>query len=452
MNRLPNDSCRRRNLFVTVIVARSFLLLIATIIAIYFIPDASFAQAADVEESFLCEEPPLSNRAECWAGESGADGPGVNTTEDASSLALPLAIVPSSDGHTVRIEATHEDIPGTILTAEQVGPGHVKHSYTLTYSPTVESYVATAIGFSPESNESATIMIDSDAERIADVELYRAHVPLLKEGESYTIHYDGTFALQIERNTLPSESYVVIVPSPAPPGPPPAGHAIIGSTYSVRASGEIIQVPIGMTLHFTPPAGLLNDNPIETLGVFIWHPSQRKWQPLDAGILSREPLHIGAGTNLFTTFALMSTTTWHDPLIDYQGLEQRENVSLQFDNGVITLKLTPASTMGSVTSIPIPLPAIAARWDSVEVVGSDDPPTTTLRIDLLDIDGAEVMADIARRASLTEIDPALYPVLRLRASFHTTMPEASPTLDSWQLSWLSRQYYLPIILSSNRPD
>ena len=180
---------------------------------------------------------PSRRAASADVGHSGA------SIAQTAALAPFLDIVPSQDGAALYISAGGGvgELGGTVFANVGVGPGHDKGSYTMVYSDTRQSYVATAIGFTPNTgasgpiNITTTLGLDSGA-----VDFNRAYVPITSTMQMVA-SADGNLELSlVSTDTLPAETYVAVVPSYAPPGPAPTGHRFVGSVYSVRAAGALV--------------------------------------------------------------------------------------------------------------------------------------------------------------------------------------------------------------------
>jgi hypothetical protein len=263
----------------------------------------------------------------------------------------------------------------------------------------------------------------------------------------------------VNPDTFDALTYLAIVPSFAPRAPAPPGHRFVGSTYSVRASGGITETarPMFLDLHFTE-ADLAGADP-HTLALFAWDEAGGEWKPL-GGQLDYRPGQnrlVGVATRRFTTYALMATPAWHDEFddFDFSGLSERSNVDLgPLEDGTgLILVDTPGS--GVAISRPISPTTAFAGWDQLTFAGFAIPPTTTLAVDVLSITGTAVLSNVVSGASLAEIDPARYPVLKLRARLASAQAGATPALDAWRLTWRAEAtepvkpplyVYVPLVL------
>ena len=113
------------------------------------------------------------------------------------------------------------------------------------------------------------------------------------------------------------------------------------------------------------------------------------------------------------------------------------------------LILASAPGSGNAVSVPITPTSGFVSWNSLTFSGAADPSTTTLTLDILGLDGNEVLTGVASGAELSGlIDPTHYPSLRLRVNMASTTAEETPSLDDWQLSWQAGEHsiYLPFVL------
>lgn len=360
-----------------------------------------------------------------------------------------LDIVPSQDGSALYVSAGNmiEVDGGVILHL----PTHDKDSWTMTFTPTVQSYVTTVTGFTPGVSESAPLRITSSLGHNSGLtHVQRLHLPA---SSTETLHsLDGHLAIDlISADTIPCETYIVIVPSFGPPAPPPLAHAFVGSIYSVRAGGALVAADQPMLLRLYYATEILHGFDPHTLAIFVWDADNRHWQNLGGRLFSVQQ-HLSIPIRRFASYVLMATNAWQDRFDDFSGLDFTagfENVTVggSLENRVLRLTNTPGS--GVATSVPIHLPS-GMQWDALELSGASHPPTTTLRVDVLSEDGRVLLEDVKSVTSLKEIDPETYPNLRLRARMTSSAADASPELAEWRVSWRSRsRIYLPVQLRQN---
>jgi hypothetical protein len=368
-----------------------------------------------------------------------------------SYLAPFLHIVPDADGKGISVSAGGVgELGGTAFVNIGIGPGHNKGSYTMTYSDTVQSYITAVPGFTDKMDDygpiniTTTLDLDSGA-----VDFYRAYVPA---STSLTIHsMDGNLQLTLaSTDTFPSEAYVLVVPSYAPPGPPPLGHRLVSSAYSVRASGAVLVAdrPMSLRLHYSETT--LADTDPHTLAIFAWDAYHERWDNLEGTLFSTQQF-VSVTTRRFTTYALMATPTWRDEFYDLSGVDfaQLNNVTWGGIPENRTLILVSTEIAGSAASNPITPTTGFAAWGSLAFTRTIDPPTTTLTVDVLGLDGSTVLTGVASGTDLANlVDPVQYPSLRLRVNMSSTVTGQTPALDRWQLAWQVEEHkvYLPVVL------
>jgi hypothetical protein len=371
------------------------------------------------------------------------------------SFAPFLDIVPSQDGHELYISASGVGIPeGEIFVHIGIGPGHREGSYTMTYSETVQAHVATAIGFEAGEGASGPINITTTLGLdTGSVDFYRPYIPASTPQTMSSI--DGNLELSwVNTDTITFDTYIAVVPSYAPPGPAPQGHRLVGSTYSVRAAAALPETNRPMLLRlYYDDATLAGADP-HTLAIFAWDAFRKSWVDL-GGRLFYDRQYVSVTTHRFTTYALMATPAWQDDFDDLSGLDliETNNVTLGLQGGapeLLVLWSTPGS--GTAVSKPITPTTAIANWSTLAFTSTADPPTTTLTVDVLSVDGAELLTDVTSGASLVGIDPVQYPSLKLRANLSSAVAGETPALDEWRLTWQVEVHkvYLPVVLRSWR--
>jgi hypothetical protein len=407
----------------------SAVIMLASVLLLGLVPSDSKAKVAAAP----VDTPPFNSRSV------------AQVASPASTFAPFLNIVPSGDGTGLFIQAgSGAELGGRIVANVEIGPGGNKGSYTMTYSDTVQSYFATAVGFSPNTSQDGNINITTTLGLDSGTVNYvRAYVPT---GVSQSINsQDGNLQLTfVNPDTIAFNTYIAIVPSFAPPGPAPRGHHFVGGVYSVRAADALVQTNKPMSLHLSYHDVTLGEVDPHTLAIFAWDAFNKRWDNLGGRLSSTatQP-YLSVATSRFTTYALMATPAWRDDFNDVIGLEP--------NNDVMTLagKLVLSNTLNAAAvSLPITPTTDFGSWGTLIFTSTTEPPTTTLRVDVLSLDGMPLLTSAVSGASLEEIDPVQYPSLRLRARLSSTTVENTPALDVWQITWEIRSYrtYLPILM------
>jgi hypothetical protein len=367
-----------------------------------------------------------------------------------ASFAPSLHIVPSQDGTELFISAGGVgELGGTVFANVGIGPGADKDSWTMTYSDTVQAYVAMATGFTPGVSTSGPINITTTLGLdTGTVDFNRAYVPASTTQALRSV--DGNLELTlVTTDTVTFDTYVAIVPSFAPPGPAPLGHRFIGSTYSARAASALLVTDRPMSLRLAYNATTLAGADPHTLAIFAWDAANKRWDQL-GGRLFYDQQYLAVTTRRFTTYALMATPAWRDDFDDFNGLDFTgiSNVTLggTLEDRMLVLAGTPGS--GSAVSRPITPTTTIDSWGNLTFTRTVDPPTTTLTVDVLSVDGTGLLTNVTSGASLAGIDPAQHPSLKLRANLSSTMAGETPALSEWQVTWQVEQHkvYLPVVL------
>jgi hypothetical protein len=387
--------------------------------------------------------------AEPSAGRADSD---ENQTPVATNATFApfLHIVPGLDGTDLFISAGGPEVGGTVVANVSIAGGSCHKGDTMTYSDTIQAYVTTMYhpdltpGSSQEGNISITTTLGQDT---GEVGFNRVYVP------SSTIQSidstDGNLQLQlVNTDTITYDTYVAVVPSYGPPGPAPLGHRFVGSTYSVRAAGALVETgrPMSLRLYYNDTT-LAGSDP-HTLAIFAWDAHHERWDNLGGTLFSTQQ-HLSVATSRFATYALMATPSWRDEFDDLSGMDLFNNVTWGGTPENRTLVLVSTATSGSAVSNPITPTATISNWGSLTFTHTVDPPTTTLTVDVLSLDDSEVLTDVASGTDLADlVDPAQYPSLRLRVNMSSTVAGETPALERWELAWQVEEHriYLPVIL------
>ncbi|MEM7131089.1 MAG: hypothetical protein AAF702_32505 [Chloroflexota bacterium] len=365
------------------------------------------------------------------------DGQKKQHRQQKSTPFLPfLNIIPSEDGTEIFIRAANIEIIDSSVTALVTGPTSFREGWTMTYSDTVQAFITTVTGFSPTTTTEGTITITTTLGlETSEIGYSRAYVTRVTNQTVRSA--DGNLELSlINTATLPANTYIAIAPSYSPPEPAPTGHHIIGSVYSLRAAGALAQAdkPMNLRLHYTEQ--LLNGTDPRTLAIFAWDAFHKRWDNLGGRHFS-EQKYLSLTIKHFLTYALMATPTWRDDFDDFGGLDL-DSVSNIAQGGTLaerTLMLTNSPGKGSAVSQWITLPDGADEWGMLTYESAVDPPTATLTIDLLSMDGDLIWEDVPDDQNLVQIDVAQHPSLHLRVNITSTLSGESPALDAWQITW-----------------
>ncbi len=366
-----------------------------------------------------------------------------------TTFAPVLNLIPAEDGTALYVEAGGVTRPGgTVFVNLGIGPGHDKGSWTMSYSQTLDLYASTVAGFTPgvstagEMHITTTLGLET-APVVFSRDFVRSDRPVQLDSP------DGRLRLGlINPATLPADGYIAMVPSYAPPAPPPAGYRIVGDTYSVRASGSLLVTdrPMALSLGYTPEQlGSLDPH---TLEVVVWDPAGRRWEPLGGVFLADgDNPRVASDTRRFGAYTLMSGPAWRDHFGDLEGLDPA--MSSEVDLGVIAGDPALVPTTGQGVAVSRQITATEARrWGSLSYEAVV-PPGARLAIDLLSADGRLLAEDLVSGADLTTITTEEHPALRLRARLTTAPDGARPGLVTWRLTWqgtADRQgLYLPVV-------
>lgn len=357
-------------------------------------------------------------------------------------------IVPSQDGMALFISVDGLESCGTICinTDEEPGmwPDHDQRCCT-----TVPC-VITLVGVTPRMDVPVSFSVTSTLGLEMMLDSVRAYVPASTTRAIHSL--DGNVQLTlVSTDTIPFDTYVAVTTNHVPPGRAPLGHRFAGGTYSVRAAGALVVTDEPMSLHLYYNETTLAGADPHNLSVFAWDAYHKRWDDL-GGWLFYDRQYLAVATARFTTYGLMTTPSWRDEFADGSGLNLAEpnNVTLSGSPDKRALVLEKAPGSGRAVSQPITPTAAIAHWGSLTFTGTVDPPTTTLTVDVLRLDGSELLTDVVSGADLDGLDAAQYPALKLRANLSSTVAGETPALDAWRLAWRveEHQVYLPIVRKS----
>lgn len=365
--------------------------------------------------------------------------PGVQVASGAPTPFAPfLHLMPSADGQSVHVEFDQASAAGTTYYVNiGIGPtGHIGSytgSYSMTYSTTERRYERQIIGFTPEDNESNALNITSTTGVASAIltfdRLYAAQdkVQFLRSSDQ------GLVINWVNTNTLPFDTYVVIAPNLTLPGPLPSGHQLIGASYTVRAPATVTATERPLIFQLSYAGKLPPTIDPHTLAIFAWDNTRAQWVNLGGQLFAQEA-YLTVGSRQFTTYALLATPGWRDEFIGQEGLTTADNLFVDILPGRTVLRLFQTPGVGQARSQMI-TPGVPLRWDRLYFTGAMRAPTTTLRLDLLDRDGAVLLPNVTNGSDLSAIDAETHPALRLQATFSSSTFTDSPWLDNWQLTW-----------------
>ncbi len=366
---------------------------------------------------------------------------GASTSHERSHIYVYA--IPGSDGASLYVAAGGMGQLATDVYASVSSTSH-ERSHTLAYSPTTGEYAHTFEGmFTPGIWDGGNITISTTVTASLGSSAYvRYYVPGMDPVNLPS--NDNQLNLYLNPGSLAPESYVVIMPTAALPGDPPPGHRLISQAYSLRASGAVTEslAPMLLTMRYAP--ALLGAADPHTLAIFFWDAGLGQWQDIESIPLSSEPAHTQS-VNRFGIYALMTGATWRDPLLDYLGLAEWQNVRLAYGG---RLALRSGYAEGDAVSVPITPPTPFAAWGQLRY-SAEITAGAALTVDVLAADGTLLLADLPDGADLARLAPAAQPSLRLRARLRTQQSGVTPYLDGWAVSWRSaaqeHKRYLPLL-------
>ena len=253
---------------------------------------------------------------------------------------------------------------------------------------------------------------------------------------------DGLLELTLPPNSVPADTYVVVLAASALPGVPPLAHHLVGRPYSVRASGALVQSDVSMALRVAYDTLWLDDATPHNLSIFGWNSLDQSWNE-EGGTLFTDQNHLSASVQQFTTYALMEIPAWRDTFADVSGLSLADGTSPTPEGGLI---LSDGVLSGTAVSIPITPTVAITSWERV-IFTSTISSTTNVTVDVLGLDGGQVLTDVASGTSLAGLDPTRYPSLRLRATLSSAVAGETPALEAWRLTWQVEEHrvYLPLV-------
>jgi hypothetical protein len=365
--------------------------------------------------------------------------------------------VPGSDGREVFVTVSGVQPAGSPIFLNidpGTGPGNHQDSNAMTISGT--TYVATAIGFTPEMDigsdgddtMSITTTVGSEVKSTGLINFQRAFV---QTSQTEMISVDeGDFLLEvINLNSFSHDIYALVMSTHTPPGPLPIGYRLASSTYNVRPSHSLTQSEKLMTLNLRFEEPLPGGADPHTLAIAGWDAGNKVWELLGGELLDDDNL-LTLAIKRFRIYALATTPTWRDSFqeLSLTGVSALSNTQWGPGQSII---LSTGATSGSVTSIPI-TPTGAAEWGTLHF-SATIPSGTSVTVNVLDTDDQVVLADVSGGTDLGEAGVSLdtYPSLKLRATLtRTQTADPSPRLHEWQVGWVPEVHklYLPLVIKN----
>lgn len=384
----------------------------------------------------------------------------------ASPTATPRAalhVIPSSDGTGITVAAGRVgDLTTPIHSTLQIGgtsyePGHTSYEPGHTGSDPEDGHWTftfegvTARFTSPAMTVVVTTTGTTGSLTMGSSAFERRYVP--GDTVANITSLDNNVWLRIPKDTLSTESYVVINDTSAPPGESPPGHRFISQAYSLRPSGGQEQTAQDMSLCISYVPALLGQDPPQTLSIFRWDSEADRWLDVESEPLGEQAMHCQS-IRQFGTYALMTGTTWRDSFQDFSGLAEMQNVDIGYGGRLILLD---ESAPGTAISHPIAPADSLGAWGRIaytsEIING-----TTIRISVLDgRTGETLLQDVLSGADLSVINPLAHPTIQLRADLRAEQPGQTPYLDAWGVSWApptdpTRRLYLPLVTRTYSQD
>jgi hypothetical protein len=375
---------------------------------------------------------------------------GKRNQAGAVSGAPTIHAVPSGDGESLYIAAGRLGQLAIPVYAHVtvLGPTSYERSHTMTYDPAEGEYSHTFEGvFSAAMTVEGSIDITTTITPTLGSSSYvRYYVSGTSPVDLHST--DGQVNLHISAGGVPTDTYVIIMPTNAPPGDPPPGHRLIGQAYAIRASGALTESLQPMALQIGYETTWLAGADPHTMSLFAWDGGRQQWLDL-GGTPLFEWYYLSQTVRRFTTYALMATTTWRDTFDDISGLSERRDVRLAYGG---KLELASGASSGWAVSVPITPTGDFSAWDQLSY-GAVITGGTALTVSVLDgRTGEELLLDAADGASLAVIDPVAHPSLRLQVTLSADTPGETPSLEEWAISWLPTmarwRIYLPLLIKS----
>ncbi|MEZ4864457.1 MAG: hypothetical protein R3C14_24295 [Caldilineaceae bacterium] len=375
--------------------------------------------------------------------------PAQASTAPAATIPIFVYIAPAPDGQSMLVNGIRSEVPGQLfISATGNGGAQREFSYTdvVTYSTVADAYLATIGGLWQQTNIVGALSFTTTEQSSSWIDYKRAYIPA--QAQSAIVSPDQIFALSILfTDTFPAETYLAVTTNNGELlGAPPANYTFVGQVYTLRAAGLVYTTTQRMPLVFNYNPTLLGDLAPEALVIMAWNPATLTWQPLTT-LLATDRQQVSTSVVTFTTYALMAAPltgqgtdqqSWQDEFHgwDHVDVSRSHNIDIIRDGSHYEfLTLAYSATQGVALSQPIIPPPPINAWQRIYYTTTMEPPTTTLTIDLLDLNGTPLFTNVANGFDLSTLDVTAYPALRLRANLTATRPGAAPLLDGWRLTW-----------------
>lgn len=364
---------------------------------------------------------------------------------DDQASGLVVSAIPSADGHEVwvwAVVADGADPPISGLLCDSISVT----CWTMTCASSICLVALT--DFPPESTVEGQLSITLTLSSMQTLEsgphpFIRAFVPASEPVS--LVSPDNLLELSLFPNGLPVDTYLLIMATAALAGPPPPGHRLVGQPYSIRASGALVQSDSPMALRLAyDPLWFASRDAAHSLSIFSWDAVGQTWLE-QGGTLFFHQNHLSLPIQQFTTYTLMEIPAWRDTFADASGLSAIQDTQPTPQGGLI---LSSEVLSGTATSLPIIPTTSVATWGQV-VFTHTASMTMSVGVDILNLDGSVLRDGVTNGESLADLDPALYPALKLRSRLSTALAGASPVLEEWRITWTPdppHQVFLPVVI------
>ncbi len=268
-----------------------------------------------------------------------------------------------------------------------------------------------------------------------------------------TLPTDDSLAdLTLNAGSESDDLFIVVMDANGLPKALPPEIKRVGRPYSFAASGSVFQSDNSMLLNLYFNSNALDEvNPL-TLRIYEWKAATESWivhdnQKLLAPIAGSQ--RVNQATHSFTTYVLVSRQKWYDDFTSSIGLDADTNDNIERISAVSLLRIANTTLQeGSLTSKPYTPTLPLKSWKRLSYT-ANVPPSTGLTVNVLSQAGAVLIDKASPGQSLADLDPTLYPSLKLRVEM-TTTTATSPELFDWSLLAEPERYeiYLPLVIKA----